>query len=100
MEVTVIVCTYNRGQSLAEALDSVAKSTLPEAVAWEVLVVDNNSTDQTRDVVEKVCSRVPGRFRYLLESRPGKLHALNAAIREARGDVLAFMDDDATVGEE
>ena len=100
MEVTVIVCTYNRGQSLAEALDSVAKSTLPEAVAWEVLVVDNNSTDQTRDVVEKVCSRVPGRFRYLFESRPGKSHALNAAIREARGDVLAFMDDDATVGEE
>jgi glycosyltransferase involved in cell wall biosynthesis len=97
MKITVILCTYNRSQSLTKALESVAASTLPSSVAWEVLVVDNNSSDQTREVVEECCSRHPGRFRYLFESQPGKSHALNAGIREARGDVLAFMDDDVTV---
>ena len=97
MNVTVILCTYNRCQSLGKALSSVAASTLPESIEWEVLVVDNNSRDQTRDVVEDFCVRYPGRFRYLLEPHQGKSYALNTGIREARGDVLAFVDDDVTV---
>jgi glycosyltransferase involved in cell wall biosynthesis len=97
MNVTVILCTYNRCQSLAKALESVAVSNLPKSVEWEVLVVDNNSCDQTRKVVEDFCRRYPGRFRYLFESRQGKSHALNSGIRAARGDVLAFMDDDVSV---
>lgn len=64
---------------------------------WEILVVDNNSTDKTREVVESFCGQYPGRFRYLFESQQGKSHALNAGIREAHGDILAFMDDDVTV---
>ena len=51
MNITVILCTYNRCQSLVKALSSVALSRLPESVTWEVLVVDNNSHDRTRDVV-------------------------------------------------
>jgi glycosyltransferase involved in cell wall biosynthesis len=82
---------------LAKALDSVAASALPESVAWEVLVVDNNSSDQTREVVEDFCRRYPGRFRYLFEPVQGKSHALNAGIRAARGEILAFIDDDVTV---
>jgi glucosyl-dolichyl phosphate glucuronosyltransferase len=97
MNITVILCTYNRCQSLAKTLDSVAASTLPESVDWEILVVDNNSSDHTREVVEDFCRRYPRHFRYLFEPQPGKSHALNAGIREARGDVLAFMDDDVTV---
>jgi glycosyltransferase involved in cell wall biosynthesis len=97
MKTTVIVCTYNRYESLAKALGSVASSTLPESVEWEVLVVDNNSRDRTRDVVEDFCRRYPGRFRYLFEPRQGKSYALNTAISEARGDVLVFMDDDVIV---
>ena len=97
MKITAISCTYNRCQSLEKALDSVAASKLPESVEWEVLVVDNNSRDQTRPVVEDFCRRYPGRFRYLFEPEQGKSHALNAGIREARGEVLAFMDDDVTV---
>jgi glucosyl-dolichyl phosphate glucuronosyltransferase len=97
MNTTVILCTYNRCQSLVKALSSVALSRLPESVAWEVLVVDNNSRDRTRDVVADFCGRYPGRFRYLFESRPGKSYALNSGIAEAQGDVLAFMDDDVTV---
>jgi glycosyltransferase involved in cell wall biosynthesis len=82
---------------LAKALDSVAASALPESVAWEVLVVDNNSSDQTREVVEDFGRRYPGRFRYLFEPVQGKSHALNAGIRAARGEILAFIDDDVTV---
>jgi len=67
MNITVILCTFNRSHLLATALDSVALSVLPGAVDWEVLVVDNNSTDQTHDVVKSFCQKYPGRFRYLFE---------------------------------
>ncbi len=97
MKITVILCTYNRCRLLAEALESVAASKLPESVEWEVLVMDNNSNDQTREVVAGFCRRYPGRFRYLFEPRQGKSHALNTGIAEAKGDLLAFMDDDVTV---
>lgn len=97
MNITVILCTYNRSQSLSKALDSVAVSTLSKSVEWEVLVVDNNSKDQTREVIEGYCRRYPGRFRYLFEPQPGKSHALNTGIQEAQGDILAFMDDDVIV---
>jgi glucosyl-dolichyl phosphate glucuronosyltransferase len=97
MKVTVILCTYNRCGDLAGALNSVAASTVAQTTEFEVLVVDNNSTDQTREVVESFCLRYPNRFRYLFEPRQGKSHALNSGIREARGKVLAFMDDDVIV---
>lgn len=97
MKITVILCTYNRCQSLATALESVGCSVLPESTAWEVLVVDNNSGDQTREVTQDFCRRFPGRFRYLFEPSPGKSNALNSGIREAMGEILAFMDDDVVV---
>jgi glycosyltransferase involved in cell wall biosynthesis len=97
VNITIILCTYNRCASLAKTLDCVAVQTFPEPVEWEVLVVDNNSRDQTRDVLEDFCARYPGRFRYLFEPRQGKSYALNAGISEARGDILAFLDDDVTV---
>jgi GT2 family glycosyltransferase len=75
----------------------VAALELPDPVTWEVLLVDNNSTDSTRIVAEEFCRRQPSRFRYLFEPQQGKSHALNAAIREARGDILAFTDDDVIV---
>ena len=97
MRITVILCTYNRCRSLAKALESAAALKLPDADEWEILVVDNNSTDKTREVVEDFCRRYPGRFRYLFEPQQGKSHALNAGIRKTHADVLAFTDDDVTV---
>jgi glycosyltransferase involved in cell wall biosynthesis len=97
MKITVILCTYNRCVDLARALDSILASEFPVSVPWEVLVVDNNSSDQTRELIEDFCRRYPGRLRYLFERQPGKSYALNAGIREASGDVLAFADDDASV---
>jgi glycosyltransferase involved in cell wall biosynthesis len=97
MHITVILCTYNRCGLLPMALESVAASAMPAAMEWEVLVVDNNSPDRTREVVESFVARYPGKFRYLFEKNPGKSHALNAGIASAKGSVLAFMDDDVTV---
>jgi glucosyl-dolichyl phosphate glucuronosyltransferase len=97
MRITVILCTYNRCRSLARALNSVAASAIPESVEWEVLVVDNNSSDQTREVVENFCMRFPGRFRYLFEPNQGKSFALNRGIHDSSGEVVAFIDDDVVV---
>jgi len=98
MKISVILCTHNRCQSLAKTLNSLAALTLPDSVAWEVLVVDNNSSDKTHEVVQGgFCSRYPRHFRYFFEPRPGKSYALNTGIRQAQGDILAFTDDDVTV---
>ena len=97
MDISVILCTYNRCQSLAKALDSVANSTLPDSVQCEVLIIDNNSRDRTREIAEEFCLKYPDRFRYVSETRQGKSFALNTGIQKARGSVLAFMDDDVTV---
>jgi len=95
--ITVILCTYNRCESLRLALNSVAQSVLPPSISWEVLVVDNNSHDQTREVAQEFIARYPGRFRYLFEPTPGKSHALNSGIAFTAAPILAFMDDDVQV---
>jgi glycosyltransferase involved in cell wall biosynthesis len=97
LDITVILCTYNRCRDLVGALENIAASQMPTSVTWEVLVVDNNSTDQTREVVQGFDRRYPGRFRYLFDPNPGKSHALNTGIANARGEVLAFVDDDVTM---
>ena len=96
--ISVVLCTYNRCESLRNSLKSVLASQLPPSVDWEIVVVDNNSSDQTAKAVEQISAIVPSRIRYLFEPRPGKSHALNAGICAAGGDVIAFMDDDVTVG--
>jgi glycosyltransferase involved in cell wall biosynthesis len=94
MNITVIVCTHNRCESLTRTLGSIAAQIVPEAIEWEVLVVDNNSIDQTREVVGEFCRRYPGRFRYLSEPQLGLSYARNSGIRNAQGEILAFTDDD------
>jgi glycosyltransferase involved in cell wall biosynthesis len=97
VDISLIVCTYNRCDSLKTMLEGVALSVMPKSVEWEVLVVDNNSTDRTREVVEEFCRREGSHFRYYFEPLQGKCIALNSGIRVARGTILAFSDDDVTV---
>lgn len=97
MHITVILCTYNRAHSLLNALHSVAASSLPSSVTWEVVIVDNNSRDDTREIAQEFCKRFPDRFRYIFEPQQGKSFALNTGIRQSQGDILAFVDDDVTV---
>lgn len=96
MDFSVILCTFNRCQRLATALESVAASQLA-AASWEILVIDNNSNDQTREVVERLSGRYPGRIHYVFERQQGKSYALNTGIRAARGEILVFVDDDVEV---
>ncbi|MGB8540681.1 MAG: glycosyltransferase [Candidatus Acidiferrales bacterium] len=95
-KITVILCTHNRARTLATALESIAAQNVPHSVGWEIVVVDNNSSDDTRQVVEDIQRRYPNRFRYFFERQQGLSHARNAGIREARGEILAFIDDDET----
>jgi glycosyltransferase involved in cell wall biosynthesis len=92
--LTVAVCTWNRAARLRRLLESLAAAT-PPPVPWEVLVVDNNSTDATRAVVEELRPRLP--LRYAFEPVQGLSLARNRALVEADGEILAFTDDDTTV---
>lgn len=96
-DVTVLLCTYSRCELLKKALESVAASEMPSPISWEVVVVDNNSNDRTKEVTEEFVRRYPGRFRYQFEGRAGKSYALNSGVENSRGDVIAFMDDDVVV---
>jgi glycosyltransferase involved in cell wall biosynthesis len=95
-KISVLICTYNRSQSLGAAVESVADQALPQSLDWEILIIDNNSPDQTRQVVEGLQRRYPNHIRYVFEPQQGISHARNAGIREARGGILAFLDDDET----
>lgn len=99
MRLTVLICTYNRAGALRTVLEGLAAQELPDSAPteWEVLVVDNNSTDATREVVEAFAARHNPVTRYLFEGRQGKSHALNAGVRAARGDIIALTDDDVLV---
>jgi glycosyltransferase involved in cell wall biosynthesis len=95
MKFSVIIATYNRADYLRDSLESLAgQATIHD---WEVIVVDNNSTDNTRSVVEDAGRRFPVEIKYLFEPQQGKSAALNTAIRAARGDILALTDDDVQI---
>jgi glycosyltransferase involved in cell wall biosynthesis len=94
IQITVLLCTYNRARSLATTLERLVSQTLPQSVGWEILVVNNNSSDQTSEVIEEFRQRYPERIRHMLELKQGISNARNAGIREARGEILAFVDDD------
>lgn len=93
LDATIIVCTYNRAESLTRTLGCLAKQEGAAATRWEVVVVDNNSSDRTRDVVEDMQRGWPI-LRYEFEPQQGLSHARNRGIRAARGDALLFTDDD------
>ncbi len=97
MNTTVVVCTYNRCQSLPAVLESLAFQVMPDTITWEIVVIDNNSTDETREVVEEAARKWPGRFRYIFEHRQGLSFARNRGVSEARGSVIAFTDDDVKI---
>lgn len=96
IDISVILATYNRAASLARAIDSLSKLRNPSALQWELLVVDNNSHDNTRQVVEDLAKDWGLRLRYIFEGTQGKAFALRTGVTHARGDILVFTDDDVT----
>ena len=96
--LSVIICTYNRANRLRDTLETLREADHPRGAEWEVVVVDNNSTDATRTVVDSVARDFSQPLRYIFEPIQGKSFALNKGIETATGDILAFTDDDVRVG--
>ncbi len=92
-KISAIVCTYNGASMLPGALDSLINQSLPTD-QYEVIVIDNASTDGTRAVVEEYARR-SNILRYVYEPNQGLSRARNRGIKEARSEILAFIDDDA-----
>ena len=97
LDATVLIATFNRAALLDDTLRSIRSLLVSKGRRWEVIVVDNNSSDNTRAVVERQARDFPVRLRYLFEARQGRSSALNAGIKAAAGEVIAFTDDDVLV---
>jgi glycosyltransferase involved in cell wall biosynthesis len=97
VDVTVLIATYNRADLLDETLTSLARMRVSPGLTWETVVIDNNSRDRTRRVVESHAATFPVRLRYVFEAQQGRSSALNAGIAAAAGRVLVFTDDDVRV---
>lgn len=95
-DISVVVSTYNRRRMLEATLSSVLAQEAG-GLSYELLVVDNNSTDGTREAAEAFVARGGGRVRYFFEPRQGVSHARNTGIANARAPIVAFTDDDVCV---
>ena len=95
-DLTVAICTYNGEYKLPELLDHLRSQRGVDALSWEVLVVDNNSSDRTADVVSRYQQAWSAAFplRYVCESRQGLAFARRRAIGAAQGEWIGFLDDD------
>jgi glycosyltransferase involved in cell wall biosynthesis len=94
MHLSVVIGTYNRAHLLAGTLGALAAQEAPPSLDWEIVVVDNNSTDSTAQAVAAFVPTTTVPVRYVFEPRQGISHARNRGIREAQGSILAFTDDD------
>src|SRR5262249_15079966 len=92
---SIVIATYNRAALLHDTLDSLAR--LRTAAPWEVIVVDNNSPDHTRSVIEAAAPAYPVPLRYAFEPEQGRSAALNRGFRLAAGEIVVTTDDDVRV---
>ena len=96
LDVSAVISTYNRCEMLPRALDNLLRQEC-DGVKYEVIIVDNNSTDQTRQVVESFIRQGHTNLRYVFEPRQGVSYARNTGIAHARAPIIAFADDDVIV---
>lgn len=97
MQLDVIIPTYNRQDLLPLALNSLFAAEMPPGLEVVVTVVDNNSTDGTRLVIESFQKKFGERIRYCFERQQGRSHALNAGITATTGDLVGIIDDDEEI---
>lgn len=94
-DVSVVISTYNRAEVLPRAIQSLLEQAL-DPTRFEIVIVDNNSTDDTRQTVEAFFGKAPN-LRYVFEPRQGVSYGRNAGILAARAPNIAFTDDDVRV---
>lgn len=92
MAITAIICTRNRAASLERALQSATRLRVPPGLVWELLIVDNGSSDATPAVVASFADRLP--IRHVIEPVAGLSHARNRGVTEACGALICWTDDD------
>lgn len=97
MDFSVIVCTYNRAGNLPRCLGALARQEGAGAIVWEVVVVDNNSSDGTRAEVERLAREMPITVRYAHEAQQGLNYARNTGVRVSTGTYFSYVDDDIEV---
>ncbi len=95
MKFSIVIATYNRAAELTRTLESLKE--LETGSLWEVIIVDNNSADNTQEVVAEAAKTFPVDLHYLVETEQGRSAALNAGIRVARGEIIVVTDDDVRV---
>ena len=91
---TLVICTFNRAEHLRDVLKTALNQDTGGQFRYEVLVVDNNSSDATREVVDRYLADGHSNLRYLFEERQGKSYALNSALAAVRGAYYTIVDDD------
>ena len=95
--LTAIICTYNRAKYIGPLLESIAANDLAKS-EYEIVLVDNNCTDNTRAVCETfAAAHKDVNFRYCVEPEQGLSAARNKGIKEAKGDLIVYIDDDALI---
>jgi len=99
MKLDVVVPTFNRANGLKQTLDSLLRAGIPDGMQVLITVVDNNSGDDTRAVVEDYARRFPGRVSYVFEKNQGRSFALNAGIAATSNDLVGMIDDDEEIDE-
>jgi glycosyltransferase involved in cell wall biosynthesis len=97
--LSIIICSCNRAESLRQTLDSIQKTSNHIDFPWELIVIDNNSSDHTRNVVENFAQTSELHVKYVFESNQGLSHARNRGVYEASGEIIVFTDDDVIVGQ-
>jgi glycosyltransferase involved in cell wall biosynthesis len=96
IDFTVAIPTYNGAQRLPILLDKLRSQVNPDSISWEILIVDNNSSDDTTKVVQEAQTRWASTapLRYCFEPEQGAAFARHRAVRESRGELVGFLDDD------
>jgi glycosyltransferase involved in cell wall biosynthesis len=95
VDITVLICTRNRAAQLRNVLESAAQMDVPAGLRWELLLVDNGSSDNTAEVAMSFHPRLP--IRVAREDAAGLSHARNRGVAEARGDYICWTDDDVLI---
>lgn len=98
--IDLVICTYNNAALLDRTLAAIAQQRVPSGTNWQVLVVDNNCTDETPKVVEKHRQAGGVSLRIIREPRQGLTPARLRGVKETTGEWIAFVDDDCLLAED
>lgn len=96
MRVSIIICAYNAEQRLTEVLEAFLRQSFNRSIHWELIVVDNNSKDNTTKVAERFLERIPN-LRIIFEKKQGLIYARRRGYLASKGKIISYIDDDNIV---